>query len=192
MALRHGFKSTTNRIAHEQWDELGLKPWDSLDPFRLADHLGLEVTKMTTVARTSDGFVRHFRGKGQDDFSAITLPLRVGNLIVYNDWHHPLRQPSDICHELAHALLFHEATPPLTKERTRNWHSPIEEEAAWLGGALLIPENSVLYSVRRNDSVDSIAQRYGVSTSLAEWRIGTTGARRRVQRERRRRGRGSS
>lgn len=185
MALRRGFKSEANRIAQEQWDELHLKPWESLDAFRLADHLGLEVVTMTSLTSVNDGFRRHFAGFAQDEFSAITLPLAVGNMIVFNDSHHPSRQSTDICHELAHALLFHKAIPPLTKDRTRNWNSSDEEEAAWLGAALLIPEKAALYSVRRGDAMTVIASRYQVSTSLAQWRIRVTGAHSRVNREQR-------
>ena len=83
-------------------------------------------------------------------FSAVTVPCGCARAIVHNDSHHPYRQRSNICHELAHCFLGHECTPPLTEEGERARDGGIEAEANFLAGALLVPNEAAVHIVRQD------------------------------------------
>ena len=91
------------------------------------------------------------------------------------------RQASNIAHELAHSLLWHEPAPAFDGDGMREWNAEQEEEAQWLAGALLISEEAALSIVRRKLSLDDAAQLYGTSVDMVRGRINVTGARKRAE-----------
>ena len=103
--------------------------------------------------------------------------------IVHNDGHALTRQRANICHEIAHVLLFHE---PMVLEGP--WHTSYnaeqEDEAKFLGAVLLVTDDACLQGCRLELSVPESADRLGVSVDLMRWRRNKSGAERRVQRER--------
>jgi Zn-dependent peptidase ImmA (M78 family) len=92
-----------------------------------------------------------------------------------------MRQASNLAHELAHGLLLHPPTPALDDRGCREWDRDIEDEATWLGGALLITEQAALSIVRRGLSMSQAAAIYGVSEQMVGYRLNLTAARRRVK-----------
>ena len=50
-----------------------------------------------------------------------------------------------------------------------------EEEAAWLSGCLLLPRSLLLAEVRRGSDARDIANKYGVSERMAQYRLDVTG-----------------
>ena len=64
----------------------------------------------------------------------------------------------------------------------RQFNRAHEEEANWLGPALLISEEAALYIVEQRLTVDWAGLDYGVSRDLITMRISVTGAQRRMQR----------
>jgi Zn-dependent peptidase ImmA (M78 family) len=58
----------------------------------------------------------------------------------------------------------------------------VEDEANWLAGALLIPEDATLVIARRGISLSDAAAHFGVSEKMVEYRLNVTGARLRVAR----------
>jgi Zn-dependent peptidase ImmA (M78 family) len=122
----------------------------------------------------------------REAFSAVTVFLGHQRRIVHNDGHRPTRQNSNLAHELAHALLQHPPTPALDDKGCRAWNEDIEEQAAWLGGALLVPEAAAIAIAKgRWASREEAAKYFGVSTPMLQFRLNTTGAVKRVQRMRR-------
>jgi Zn-dependent peptidase ImmA (M78 family) len=116
--------------------------------------------------------------------SAVTVFCGSIRSIVYNDAHHRHRQASSIAHELSHGILGHPPTPPLNKYGCRHYDRAIEDEANWLGHALLISEEAALYIVRTGMMMQEAIRTYGVSEDVITMRINVTGARRRVERQR--------
>lgn len=57
-----------------------------------------------------------------------------------------------------------------------------EEEANWLGPALLVSEEAALYIVEQQLTLDAAVSIYAVSRDVITMRIGVTGAQRRMQR----------
>jgi Zn-dependent peptidase ImmA (M78 family) len=106
-------------------------------------------------------------------------------VIIHNDGHAPTRQRANVCHELAHVLLFHEG-----KTLDGGWlvyDADQEDEAKLLGGALLVTDEACLAGCRAGHSIDTAAAQFGVSPKLMRWRRNKSGAEVRVRRERARR-----
>ena len=182
MKYRHGFKSEANAIAREIREELGLAMLDALEPLLLADHLEIPVTPLSELHGDTPTAVRHLMGTGQNTFSAVTVFSGRKRSIVHNDAHSPGRQASNVAHELSHGLLLHDPTPALDDRGCRHWNQNIEDEAQFLGGALLITEDAALWIVRNGLSLAHAASRFGVSEQMVTYRLNMTGAHKRVSR----------
>jgi Zn-dependent peptidase ImmA (M78 family) len=175
--VKRGFKAEAERIATEVRLELGLGRKDQLDPHVLARHLAIPVFTMDQVS-ANDGnstFCKHFSTSDSDSFSAVTIVVRQKRMIVHNENHHPHRQASNISHEISHILLEHEPTTILSANGERFWNAEMEEEANWLGAALLVPRDGALQMSRVGLAITDIATNYGVSESLCRWRMTQTG-----------------
>ena len=178
--LRRGFKTEANAIAQEIRDELDLTPLSPLDPRLLAEHLAIPVWGLGALKEFCPDAVRHFAAAGLADFSAVTVFCGRTRVIVHNDNHSPGRQYSNLAHELAHALLLHQASPALDRLGCRDWDPELELEADWLGGALLLPDEITFAIAHRGWPDEWAADHFGVSLPMLRFRINVTGARRRA------------
>ena len=179
MKLRWGFKTEANNTARDLRREFGLAPADPLDPWCLALHLDIPVLNLSALRAEAEGAVAQLTKKDRQAFSAVTVFSGYKRIIVVNDAHARGRQASNIAHELAHSLLWHEPSPGFDGDGVREWNAEQEEEAQWLAGALLVSEEAALDIVRRGISLDDAARRYGTSIDMIRGRINVTGARKR-------------
>lgn len=185
MTLRRGFKSEANWYARQMRHELRLASYSALCPWKLADHLGFPIVPLTDFAVTEPEMVAFFRSSaGQTAFSAITLFNGRKPLIVHNDAHERKRQAADIAHELAHGLLNHPPKPPIDANGSRDYNAAMEEEANWLGPALLVSDEAALHIAERKLSIAAASDQYGVSEQLVRMRLNVSGAAARVARRR--------
>lgn len=180
--MRRGFKSEAHQLADEVREDLGLGPLDRLDPFDLVADLGIPAIPVTHLSSTIPGHVHQLTVADQGAFSGVTVFCCTRRIIIYNDHHHPGRQASDLSHEAAHALLHHPPAPAFDERGCRNWNDEHEEEARFLGGALLVTETAAMDVVRRKLDAREAARGYGVTPALMRYRINITGARVRVAR----------
>lgn len=58
-----------------------------------------------------------------------------------------------------------------------------EEEADWLSGALLVPREGLMRMFRIRQDHGALAEHFGVSLQLLEWRLRMTGVARQAKRE---------
>jgi hypothetical protein len=183
MALRRGFKSEANWYAREIRKELGLNPESPLCPWEAAAHLDLYVVGLSEVKAPSAN--AYFQSpSGRKEFSAVRLPAGERMLIIHNDAHDRKRQAANIAHELAHALLIHPLQPLLNAQGERDQSESlklIEEEASWLGPALLISEEAALNIARRGISIRDASERYGASEDVIRMRLNVTAAHKRTK-----------
>lgn len=184
MAFRRGFKTEAEQITQEVRADLGLSLRDRLDPLHLADELDIPVWPLSALPSAvphldgiADG-VTYLSLTDRTALSAVTVFSGTARVIVHNDAHAPARQASNLAHELAHALLLHPPTPALDRRGCRQWNADVEDEANWLGGALLIPGPAAWWAASRRLSLDQIAGHFGCSLEMARWRLNVTGARR--------------
>jgi len=187
--VKRGFKAEAERCSTDIRLELGLRRTDRLEPLDLARHLAIPVFKMAELRSYSNGradFLRYFSFSDPDCFSAVTIFLRqYRRIIVHNETHHPHRQASNISHELSHTLLEHTPTAITNSNGQRFWNAEMEQEATWLGAALLVPRAGALELARNGAALAEIAAQYGVSESLCSWRIANTGIRQQLERTKR-------
>lgn len=178
MAFRRGFKAEANRIALRVRQQMGLAPHEPIDPVLVCSHFEIELLKLSEVEPGSP-----FLGVHQDAFSAVTVPRGLTTAIVHNDRHHPYRQRSNICHELAHCFLGHQYVPPLLQNGERSRDSGIEAEANFLAGVLLITNEGAMRIMA--DGLYYEAQEiYGVSKPMLDFRMRMSGAQTVFQRRR--------
>lgn len=182
--LRSGFTRDAESIAEGVRRELGLGNIVKLDPHALADHLDVPVLSLTQLSQVGtsvpgiDAAIDVLRGPEQSALSAVTVFAGTHRLIVYNDQHAPARQASDICHEIAHGLLLHTPSPALDDHGCRAWNTDVENEADYLGGALLMPGKGARWVAKCGMTPATAAARFGCSHEMVNWRINESGARR--------------
>lgn len=180
MALRHGFKAEANAWARDLRREMNLPAQGPICPRRLCEHLELPLLELSKLEANPSDLAYFLTGDGRKTFSAVTLNVEGERWIIHNDAHDDGRQASNIAHEIAHALLKH-PVPALFGEDGKRPHNEIdEEEAKWLGPALLISDEAALFIASSGMSVSQAAAFYGTSKEVVQMRINVSAARRRV------------
>lgn len=185
--MRRGFKAEAERIAASLREEMGLSGAVRADPFRIADHLGVDV-------RMADEFVDRARLQAlrriqADAFSAATFRVPSGRtIVVLNPLNSVGRTNSDLAHELSHLVLDHDLRRvERVGELTFFTCNPEqEEEANWLSGCLLLPRPLVLREAKRGLNAEAIAEKHEVSVQLASFRLNASGVLIQIGRARRR------
>lgn len=185
MVLPRGFVAEAQRIAVEERRDLGLRPTDPLDPWRLADLHGICVVDITSLTGAVD--VTFFTETKPAAFSGAILPRGHGAIIVENGSHTHPRRIATVTHEMAHVLLEHPFHGSLTDVDCIGTTGPLEEQAERLACELLVPRPAALAYARRDMSDTEVAQHLGVSEAKARQSMNLSGARRQVERERRKR-----
>jgi Zn-dependent peptidase ImmA (M78 family) len=141
---------------------------------------------LSAYAKLAPGAVAYLRTvNGQKDFSAVTLSDGQERFIVHNDAHDKKRQAADISHELAHGLLLHPPMKIFDPSGTRNYDNAMEEEANWLGPALLVSEEAAMHIAALGLTIPKASDMYGVSEPLVRMRLNVTGAFQRIANRRR-------
>lgn len=181
MKLRWGFKAESNWYAREFRKELSLGVADPLCPWKLAKLLEIPVFRLSDLGTDSREYRYLAHGSGREFFSAVTIFHEKHRVILHNDGNHPVRQASDISHELAHGILNHPPMPPFNDKGERTYNRELEDEASWLGPALLVSEEAAVKIVRSGMPIPIAAKEYKVSEKLLKMRINVTGAKRRTR-----------
>lgn len=179
---RRGFKTEADEYARDYRLELELRPESPLSPWRLAEHLEIPVIPLSRLQERDPDAVKHLLGGGRRAFSAATVPNGTRRAIIHNDAHARVRQASNIAHELAHIILGHPLSPPLSEFGCRKFNSKLEAEAGWLGPALLVSREAAFQIVFRGMSLESAARIYGVSSRVMSLRLDGSGVRKVVSR----------
>lgn len=183
MKLRRGFKKEANEIAVDIRKELHLQATAPLNPWCLAEYLDIPIMTLSDLKADAPFAYEHFTHHDTSAFSAVTVFNGTKRQIVHNDSHILGRQASNLAHEVSHALLLHPATPALDDTGCRNWDQEIEDEASWLAGTLLVPDEAAVMIVRKGLSIDEAATMFGTSLSMMKFRINMSGAHQRVERQ---------
>ena len=185
---RRGFKKEADEYALEFRSELGLAQTSPICPWKLAAHLRIPVLTLSDLEHLLPEEVGHLRDGGSKDFSAATVFDGPRRQILLNDGHSPVRQASDLAHELAHGILGHPATPPLSESGCRNFNRELEDEANWLGPALLVSKQAAFAIAFRGTTVEAAARSFRVSRPVFQMRLNVTGAAKAAQYRKKRRG----
>jgi hypothetical protein len=181
-SFRRGFKTWCENAAAGFRRDLQLPADSPLDPRALAQHLKIVVWTPDDVARLGNLAQAHrdqLLVHDASSWSAVTLILPSRKIVIVNSRHVPVRQNSDIMHELAHLVLEHEpARVDMTPARLMildTYDKAQEEEADWLSGALLVPRDALLHWLVRDPRDEYAASHFNVSTAMIAWRRQVTG-----------------
>jgi len=186
--MRRGFKSWCERTSAEYRETLGVPLDAALDPRQLANLLEVRVTTPEVLSGLSDSSRRQLTKVDPGSWSAVTVSKGGASLVVLNSGHSQARQTSSLTHELAHLILNHQSDQvELSKEgflfRTA-FDQEQEQEADWLGGCLLVPREGLLRMSFRTGSAPALANHFGTSVELINWRLRMTGVGKQVGRYR--------
>lgn len=176
---RRGFQKEAESYAGEFRNELGLQSHDPICPFLLSRHLDIPLRPLSADLGISAEIKEYFSTRSsQKTFSALTLFQDTYAEILYNDFHSGNRVHASIMHEIGHILLLHPPRPPISEKGCRHFDAQLEKEANDLGWTILVPKVAALHAVQQFNSPRAAAEHYGVSTSLLEYRIRKSDARR--------------
>ncbi|MET7403215.1 ImmA/IrrE family metallo-endopeptidase [Dactylosporangium sp. NPDC005572] len=166
--LVRGFKTRSQRIATEQRALLSLAPYEPLDPRALAAHHGAKI--LTPADLPSLGaedheelLIQHHRA-----WSAVSITLPTGTLVVYNPTHDVGRINNSLCYEPSHLILQHQHGQLLAfADRVMgDFNERQEEEANWLAGSILSPEAALKRAKLAGRSYAETSRLLGASEDL--------------------------
>lgn len=185
-AFRYGFKSWCEKMAAGLRRDLGLDPNGPLNPYLLAEHLSVKVICPNELTSFPDKLRNLLLVDDSQSWSAVTLTLPTGTIVIRNSSSALVRQNNDIMHELAHIILQHKAAEVMLSP---NGHMFLDQydknqelEADWLAAALLIPRDPLLeFYTGSGGNLSATAQHFGVSTQLVTMRLDKTGINRQLQ-----------
>jgi hypothetical protein len=177
--LERGFKSGAERTSSSLRDELGLSSCDRLIPAVLARHLGVVLWTPADVPELPQEVLRQLLHNDRSGWSAVTVLHATTAVVIHNPNHSPGRQSSDIVHELSHLILGHEPARLIMSNdgslAMRSYDQKQEDEASWLAWALLLPREGLVTARKNKLTVEQIAERFGVSEMLVNFRLRMTG-----------------
>ncbi len=180
--LRRGFKKEANDYSREYRAELGVSPDAPLCPRALAAHLEIPLIPLSFFSEIAPAEYAALSLGNQSEFFGLTVFHGHRRTIVFNDSCAEVRQTSDLAHELAHGILGHEPHELLDEDGNRMFNDVMEEEANWLGPALLVSEEAALRVARSRMVLAEAAEIYGVSVPVMRMRLNVTAAHSRVRR----------
>lgn len=183
--MRRGAVQQSKRLALEVRAEIGIGPYDALDPTLLAKEYGIPVMPVSQIAGCHPDVMARLVESSNALFSAALVPCGTGMFIVENDAHALVRRRASLAHEMAHVLWEHEFTTVLVNsDGCRAADRSLEEEADRLGGELMIPFDAALAAARKSWSDEDVADAFEVSLPYARMRMNLSGARKIVGRQR--------
>jgi transcriptional regulator with XRE-family HTH domain len=173
-------------IPRDQWEviaesirhDLGAKPDDPVEPFDLKIR-GVSTALAQQIHGVPPDALDHLLGQGAPYWSAATIPLDEKDrwLIVLNSAHNRERQRASLMEEYCHVLLGHDMTQLSHQEGVtfRDYLAVQEQEAYYIGAAILVPQAALRARLGKPQSAERIAKHFGVSTDLVEYRIKRSG-----------------
>ena len=181
MGLRRGFKAEADRMARDIRRELNLAAHERLCPKALAADLCIPIYTLETLLADEPDAVNYLRSpQGQFEFSAVTIFDGSRRVIVHNDSHSPKRQVSNLIHELSHGLLLHPPKPPFDASGNRHYDDALEEEANWLGPALLISQEAAMHIAEQGYGVSAASNLFNVTEDIIRMRLNVCGVHKRL------------
>jgi hypothetical protein len=179
-ALERGFKAWAERTSLTVRKELGLTADDPLPLDQLAEYLGVILWTPHNVPGMTKEILDQLLERDPWGWSGTSLQIDGRGIVIYNPKHSSGRQASDITHELAHFILDHQPativlSANLDNVGMRSFNQKQEDEANCLAWTLLLPREGLIRAKIRRRTVEQIADQFGVTKSLATYRINSTG-----------------
>lgn len=153
----------------------GVGQLDRLDPWTVADQLGITIITPHDIAAMTPEQHAQVRTVSPKQWSGTGMPLPNGQLlVVLNPEQTPERATVTTLEEIAHTHYGHQPTRIVTLPNgtaKRSFNARNEQEAYWTAAAALLPIKAVGRAVWLGQTASELAEAYGVSVELAEFRI---------------------
>lgn len=176
--MRRGFKAEAERRAAAARESLGVPLNAPIDPWAYAIQLNVRVLDFDKLGLPPKDASQLTVVDG-DSWSAMTVQLEGVLAIVLNPSHAITRKRNDLMHELAHVELSHVPARVEVSETglllLSDYSDEQEQEADWLAASLLLPRDGLIQMRSTRQTAAEIANHYGVSEALCEWRLRMTG-----------------
>lgn len=168
-------KPEMEEMANEFRNDLNLSPGDPLDALSVRIS-GVDVYAASHAKFLDKACSQYLLGRASNEWSAMSVPRDVTDdtwAILRNDSHSIERQRVTYLEECWHILLGHKLTriAKVGDAYGRTYDSSEEHDAYFLASACLLPENDVRNLVKGGKSAEDIANQFGTSPDLAEYRI---------------------
>lgn len=168
-------KQEMEEMAEEFRSDLGVGDTEPLDALRVRI-AGVEVLVPTDIADLDAACLNFLIGEGSDQWSAMSVPLDLDTdrwAVLRNDRHILARQKVTYLEECWHIMLGHKLTKvaKVSDAFGRTYDTTEEHDAYYLASASLLPKAAVTECVERGESSSDIADKFGVSQQLVEYRI---------------------
>lgn len=177
--MRRGFKKWCETTAERYRTDLRVKFEDPLDPKILANHLGVIVLRPEEIPGLPKSSLDQLIKHDPASWSAVSIQIDDKYLAIINSAHATTRKRSSLCHELAHVILDHKpGRIDLSAQGhllLNSYEQEQEEEADWLSGTLLVPRTGLMRVYRSNNNPNILANHFGVSLDMLNWRLRMTG-----------------
>jgi Zn-dependent peptidase ImmA (M78 family) len=176
--MQRGFKTFAEKLAVEVRKEMGIPAHGRLCAFRLTEFLGVPTLGFSKLADGAKdiGVTEKQLIALESEVHGLCIPFGAGRAILYNDKNSSTRQQSDVAHEASHVLLRHPLADIVSGAASQR-SKELEEEAAHLGGTLLLPMVAALHVLKQRMSINSAAAEYGISGEMVIYRCNVSGAR---------------
>ena len=152
---------------------LQLKEDQALDPFDI-EITGVDVYHVNNLSGLSDKSRKQLTQLGSGSWSAMSVPIGDGDswAILINEKNSIQRQRVSLLEELWHIIQGHQLTAisKVGDYYGRAFETESEHDAYYLAAATLVPKEGLRKQVKANN-VDVVAEHYGVSKDLIEYRI---------------------
>lgn len=168
-------KEELERAAEKFREDLGLQDHQALDSL-LLDVEGVQIERLRQTECIDAATVRKLSTDACDEWSAMSVPLDGSHehwAVLLNDCHSPERQRVTLLEEVWHILLGHKLTKiaKVAEAYGRTYDTAEEHDAYYLASATLLPRKAVTRAVSQRRSSLEIANEFGTSPELVDYRI---------------------
>jgi transcriptional regulator with XRE-family HTH domain len=163
-------------ITAEQFrKDLRLADDATLDSLKLEVE-GLEIVRLKQTNCLDAATVKRLSTEACDEWSAMSVPLDEIQdqwAVLLNDCHTLERQRVTVLEEIWHILLGHKLVKiaKVAGAYGRTYDSVEEHDAYYLASATLLPRKAVVKAIGKRETSEDIAERFGTSPELVEYRI---------------------
>jgi transcriptional regulator with XRE-family HTH domain len=168
-------KPEMEALAHAFRRDLGLQEEQPIDPMKIEiqDVMVLSIKKIPGL---DPKITAHLKGPNADQWSAMSVPVdedRDKWVIVRNERHPVVRQRVSLLEEFWHILLGHQLTKvaKVADAYGRTFDEHEEHDAFYLAAATLLPKGVINKALKEGKDVAQVADDYGTSPELVEYRI---------------------
>ncbi|WP_439373488.1 ImmA/IrrE family metallo-endopeptidase [Bradyrhizobium sp. DASA03120] len=155
--------------------DLALLADQPLDPLKVEIE-GVLLFKLTETKSLEGTIVKQLSTNARDEWSAMSVPINHSEdtwAVLLNDCHTVERQRVTLMEEYWHILLGHKLTKiaRVADGYGRTFDQSEEHDAFYLAAATLLPRTAMITAVADRVSSAEIAQKYGTSSELVDYRL---------------------